>query len=303
MDFFSASKQGSVTEWEELIKTGENPNTLDQFGTTPLSWVVKMSDLNLFKSALALGADPNFPFRSSGNLIFELFSQNKRDFLNVLVENPNRWAESKFLFTRDKEGNTIFHKSVNPSFDFVWDFAKTLLNEDVLVYRNEEGRSIFLESIVEDNFEASLYLLEKYPMVISDLDHESKNALHLASERNLQSIVELLLGKGLDVNANDDLGNSALFLAASADATESLELILKAGANPFVWGEGGESITRLLNREKFSHSLKTWKKYTIRLAKQENKESNSYKQLLDYVSLEKPFSPNELAEMKLIDYL
>ncbi|TGM64318.1 ankyrin repeat domain-containing protein [Leptospira meyeri] len=303
MSLIDVAKSGSIEEWDAEINAGADPNELDSYGTNALSWMLKVESAELFRHAIQRGADPSSPYRIPGNVIFDVMSQNKESFLQILVETVSVWKNSNHLLSRDKNGNTIFHLAILESAEPLWDVLVNSLSEEIVSLRNEEGRSIFLEAIIEDRMENITKLLSMFPDVIYHKDREGKTALHLASERNLHEICSYLLEEGnVSLEIRDKLGNTPLFLSASADAVECLADLLHVGANPFVWGENEESITRLLDREKFGHSFKTWKDFVIQKAIL----GTGYvrrEEMIDYIRKEKPFKPEELTKAKLIDLI
>ncbi|MCW7505441.1 ankyrin repeat domain-containing protein [Leptospira paudalimensis] len=303
MSVIDVAKSGTIEDWDLLLKEGADPNELDSYGTNALTWMLKVDNVELFQHAITKGADPNSPYRTPGNVIFDVVSQNRTQFLEALISTSPLWKNSPNLLTRDKEGNTIFHIAVLESMETLWESIHPWITEEVMSLRNEAGRSIFLEAVVENRFEIVLYLLKTFPEVKEDIDQEGKNALHLASERNLDEVCAILLeDDSLNLETKDQFGNTALFLSASCDGVESLKELLYAGANPFVWGENEESITRLLDREKFGHCLKTWKDFVIQKAIL----GDTYplrKEMIQYIQIEKPFKPEELAKAKLVDLI
>ncbi|EOQ88836.1 ankyrin repeat protein [Leptospira yanagawae serovar Saopaulo str. Sao Paulo = ATCC 700523] len=303
MDVIEVAKSGSIQEWDEILKQGADPNELDSYGTNALSWMLKMDHVGLFQHAIITGADPNSPYRTPGNVIFDAVSQNRTQFIEALIATATYWKSSPHLHTRDKEGNTLFHISLLESAESLWETIHPWISHEEMILRNELGRSIFLEAVVENRIEIISYLLKTFPEIVSQTDSEGKNALHLASERNLDEVCSILLeDRKFKLESKDNFGNTALFLSASADGVESMKELLYAGANPFVWGENEESITRLLDREKFGHCLKSWKDFVIQKAIL----GDVYpfrKEMIQYIKLEKPFKPEELAKAKLIDLI
>lgn len=303
MTVFDVAKSGSIEDWDSVLKEGADPNELDSYGTNAFSWMLKMDHVDLFQHAIITGADPNSPYRTAGNVIFDVVSQNRTQFLEALVATSSYWKTSPNLFTRDKGGNTIFHIAVLESMETLWESIHPWITDEVLSLRNEHGRSIFLEAVVENRFEIVLYLLKTFPQVKDHLDQEGKNALHLAAERNLDDVCAILIeDQSFPLETKDQLGNTALFLAASCDGVESMKELLFAGANPFVWGENEESISRLLDREKFGHCFKTWKDFVIQKAIL-GEVYPLRKEMIFYLQTEKPFKPEELAKAKLVDLI
>ncbi|EMY62862.1 ankyrin repeat domain-containing protein [Leptospira terpstrae] len=303
MSLINIAKSGSIEEWNKEIQDGADPNELDSYGTNSLSWMLKMGNEDLFRHAILQGADPSSPYRTPGNVIFDVLVQNKTSFLEILVDTFSVWKTSPHLLVRDKNGNTIFHLSVLESAEPLWEVIVDSLTLEILSLRNEEGRSVFLEAITEDRMDIVTNLFRKFPQTIEHKDSEGKTALHLVAERNLHDLCSYFLEEGnFSLETKDNLGNTALFLSASADAVECLKDLLDAGAHPFVWGEGNESITRLLDREKFGHSLKTWKDFVIKKAILG--AGYTYREeMIDYIKKEKPFKPEELTKAKLVDLI
>ncbi|PJZ46291.1 ankyrin repeat domain-containing protein [Leptospira brenneri] len=303
MSLIDVAKSGSIEEWNAEINAGADPNELDSYGTNALSWMLKMGNEDLFRHAIQEGADPSFPYRTPGNVIFDIIDQNKESFLQILVETISIWKNSSHQLVRDKNGNTLFHKALLESAEPLWEVLNDSLTEEIVSLRNEEGRSLFLEAIIEDRLEIVTKLLLQFPNSIKHIDHEEKTALHLVAERNLYELCSYLLEEGdVSLETKDSFGNTALFLAASADAVECLKDILDAGANPFIWGENEESITRLFDREKFGHSFKTWKDFVIQKAILGAGYSRR-EEMINYIRKEKPFKPEELTKAKLVDLI
>jgi ankyrin repeat protein len=305
LGFIEIAKSGSLDEWKAHLAEGNDPNELDQYGTTPLTWVVKMDALGLFQFAIENGADPFFPYRTGGSVFFDLLSQNKSKFLETLLRIKSSWVSSNHLLSRDKDGNTIFHAALNFSDEDLWMSMLDLIKPGDWELRNEEGRTIFLEAVATGNIGFVSASLDDHPELLNQKDKDGKNALHIAAERNISEDVEYLLGIGLPINEKDQLGNTALFLAASGDSVESMEILLASGADLLVYGENEESITRMIDREKYSFSMKLWKKELYRRLKEidfsvDKQELDKY---LLYLRKEKPLVAAEIAQAKLLDYL
>jgi ankyrin repeat protein len=58
------------------------------------------------------------------------------------------------------------------------------------------------------------------------------NALHAAAEIGEISTIKALLERGVDVDAVDELGNTALYYAARSENSQSIRFLLKRSANP-----------------------------------------------------------------------
>jgi ankyrin repeat protein len=70
-------------------------------------------------------------------------------------------------------------------------------------------------------------------------DEQGGTALMLAAMANKVEVVKLLLEHGADVNAQSDGGNTALIAAAGKGNLEILQLLVDAGADPLIKNESG----------------------------------------------------------------
>ncbi|XP_055886580.1 transient receptor potential cation channel subfamily A member 1-like isoform X2 [Biomphalaria glabrata] len=65
-------------------------------------------------------------------------------------------------------------------------------------------------------------------------NNQGQNALHLASLKGHQQVVEVLIEFHPDLDVVDNHGNTALHLAVSSKKPEIIDLLLKSGANPTI---------------------------------------------------------------------
>jgi ankyrin repeat protein len=59
----------------------------------------------------------------------------------------------------------------------------------------------------------------------------AKDGFILAAQKGYTETVKLLIEEGVDVNAKDNWGGTALMYAANRDQTETVKLLLKEGAD------------------------------------------------------------------------
>ncbi|MBI9075058.1 MAG: ankyrin repeat domain-containing protein [Desulfatibacillum sp.] len=90
------------------------------------------------------------------------------------------------------------------------------------------------------NMEEFEELVAKDPSIIFQADSEGNNFL-MASAR-LPAIVQYFLQKGFDVNAGNDLGETALYWAMRWDEPESIRLLVSNGANMELLNDPGRSV-------------------------------------------------------------
>lgn len=70
-------------------------------------------------------------------------------------------------------------------------------------------------------------------------DDNGRTALHLASASGYNNIVKILLSHKADCNVVDKLGNTPLHLAVCTTSTATINLLLSAGCSAFQQGHNG----------------------------------------------------------------
>ncbi len=65
----------------------------------------------------------------------------------------------------------------------------------------------------------------------TEVDKDAETALHFAASSNKLQVVDLLLRKGANIDAKDNLGKTALHIAVSEGRLETVKILLKKGAN------------------------------------------------------------------------
>ncbi len=72
--------------------------------------------------------------------------------------------------------------------------------------------------------------------------YSGRTLLHSACGREGLDVIEYLVSKGLDVNAQDDNGVTPLMIAADAGSSEKVQYLLSKGADPFAKNKSGETL-------------------------------------------------------------
>lgn len=94
-------------------------------------------------------------------------------------------------------------------------------------------------------------------------EHEQGNtALHYAAERAQNSaVIGYLLEQGLDIDAVNEAGQSALMHAARRGNLENIQILLKAGANPHLNDKNGDTALGFAKWKKHSAVEKVLGRY------------------------------------------
>ncbi|EAX97563.1 ankyrin repeat protein, putative [Trichomonas vaginalis G3] len=93
---------------------------------------------------------------------------------------------------------------------------------------------------------------------INGKDEVGRTALHIAARKNSQEAAEFLISHGANVNGKDDEGKTALHTAALENSTETAEILISHGANINEKNEGGRTalhIAALMNHRRIAEVL------------------------------------------------
>lgn len=245
----SALLEADLQEILSLARNGANPNQMI-IQITPLSIAIELGDADALNELLHLGADPNIEDSRNG-FLDEAVSANRPDIVDILLAHGGRHQWDDALLLACREG----HLSVVEI--MVGKYNLPILNNENTVAINP-----ILMAIKSDQEKVLEYLLSKTDFgvvhtsilwaiyyfaleiatdpniwtVVADsgmlaflTDVEGSTPLMLESATGYSFRVELLVNAGLDVNAQDDHGNTALHLAVAFPAT--VHFLIEAGAD------------------------------------------------------------------------
>ncbi|MDE2686611.1 MAG: ankyrin repeat domain-containing protein [Chloroflexota bacterium] len=208
---------------------------------TPLHWTVNRSEYQIrgeiMKLLLEHGANVeardeygNTPLHSVGFLNIEnLEERGHPSFVEILL---NYGAD---IHARNDNGDTPLHRAHKP------EIAKALLNYGANVNeRNEEG----LTPLHRKGAEITLLLLDYGADIEAQAYWSGLTPLHYAVIRRDLTAAEALLDSGANINAIDDIGQTALHHAVGPEHEPELaivELLLKRGIDRDARDESGNT--------------------------------------------------------------
>jgi uncharacterized protein len=114
-----------------------------------------------------------------------------------------------------------------------YDIAKATLSQFGIDVVDGEGRTAFINAVIENNKDFIYWLLDNG----ANINHQDRigySALHFACESHQIELCNILLDKGANPNLQDIHGNTPLWTAVfnSKGLKELLILLLKSNANP-----------------------------------------------------------------------
>jgi len=275
-EFHEAAKRDQVNKLQELLSTNMKwLEKRDKYQRTPLHSAARYGAFSAAKYLLDRGADFNVK-DESGNTpihlasifrhdeIIELLIQHKADvdMLNAqgqaplclasLYGNPESikllLASGAKTNIRDADGNTPLHIAV------LYRHPENLdeilkMNPDIDATSTEGYTPLHLAVRRPDNEIAIGHLLQKGADV-NITDPTGKNALLVSVDSHQKEYIKLLVSKGIDINSQDNDGNTALhylfnkvlenkmYIPTCKDITKSL---LEEGADPHLRNNEGKS--------------------------------------------------------------
>jgi len=239
---FGSALKGNVDidKIRELIKLGYDINRTNERGETYLQLLVKnlknIENVYLIDELIKLGANINVT--SDIDVLMNGFN-GKMDILNYALANKNADVRNKVLDILSENGMSVRN---NPSKYIQAAFINEKLKKQIIenidmstkITKDENSFEYLFTKLNSDEISEIL----KNDSNI-DYSYEGTNLLHKiaqsdqVSKKNIKSILEL----NLNVNANSDfldLGMTPLQANIFKGDYETIELLLKKGANPYI---------------------------------------------------------------------
>ncbi len=241
-----------------LLNNGASINTKDVSGATALHYAVRNSNTQIVQELLIAGADTNSPDSSSKTPLLRIIStENRVALYNLLLTygaNPN---------AKDIYGDTALHVATMLNAEV--EVLQMLINAGADVNeRNKKGSSPIAVAIETKNSqhtafyartgadihsenldsltplmralkaEQELFRACITPQNISTRDSYGNTVLHVAvKERAATPYIEYLLESGADINTQNKVGDSPLYIAVDKNFKDIGELLLAQNADVF----------------------------------------------------------------------
>ena len=208
---WTASQNGSETMVKRLLDAGANPNLALVSGETPLMVASRSGSAPVAELLLAKGADINATATRKQTALMWAVAQKHPEVVKVLL------AHGANVHARSATWTDV--EAVPPHGYLPYNKAFPHGNDTALMFA----------SLVGDL--ASAKLLVAGGANVNDTDAWGVSATAMAAHSKFEDLVEFLLEKGADANA-DDAGFSAIHPAIMHRSTRMVRALLEHGANP-----------------------------------------------------------------------
>jgi ankyrin repeat protein len=212
-----------------LLAAGANVNAQDLRGDTPLHYAIRFQRPSSSPSLVAVLMDAC----ANVNLVNDVGMAP----LHVAAKNRNKEAVQMLLarnadaFVQAASGMTALHYAVGQFNN--GPVVRVLVNFMVLgglETRDENGMTVLHKAVIGGDCDDSVKALLDGGADINARTNCGLTAIHLAAQRPIQSIFELLLNATSDIGAMDSDGWTALHFAAASDTTgERVKRLVESG--------------------------------------------------------------------------
>lgn len=213
---FWAAYRGNIEIMEYLLKNGAKTNVFDDKGYSPLNFAASSGQENIkvYELLIAQGIDPKKDLDYNGANALLLVAPHDKDFtlINYFI------SKGLKLDSMDKDGNTAFNYAAR-----IGNIAtlKALISKGVKF--NDNAMIIASQGARGTSNTLELYqYLETLKIKPTAIGKNGENVLHNIVRKEKQAdIIKYFLLKGVDVNKEDNEGNTP-FMNAALSNNEAL---------------------------------------------------------------------------------
>nr|WP_297789620.1 ankyrin repeat domain-containing protein [uncultured Allomuricauda sp.] len=246
-----------LSVYEYLKNLGLDPNMVTQDGYTPLHRLAyNNTDKDIFELFLSAGADANQKDADGNTPFLNAASRNNLEMVKLLSEGVTDFN------TTNSKGQTALMLAAQYNTPEVVDFLLTK-GADALATDNA-GNSMayyWANSFNEretEAFDQKRALLEKKGVAFNTVQANGNTLYHLAAKNNDLSLAKRLDAFGIDLNAKNNEGLTALHLAAmKAEDEELMKYLISKGADVTIKTEFEETVHDLASENELLQKQNT----------------------------------------------
>lgn len=215
-----AAEKGRKDVVEKMLPYVKDIDDWDMEGRTAVTYACCEGHWDVIELLVKNGVDVNIVDESGKAAINHL---QDKEMVRKMIE---LGAEVDSI---DALGNTLLIDTIK-SKDL--EFAKYLIEKGVdIKVCNHSGYSAMSVAIMEKMNDFALELIEQNVGLETPIASCDRTPLHIATEFNNIEFVEMLLDKGVDINAKDSNGDNALMYAIRGNRMDIANLLIERGIN------------------------------------------------------------------------
>ncbi len=231
--------------FEFLVEKGIDPNVVNKNGETPLILLSRRNeDASLLRFFLEKGVDANQTNAEGNNALINAAEGNTLEIVKLLA------SKTEDINHQNEEGQTALMLAVRGNSDEVVAYlikkgAKLNLEDNdgnnLVYYWATSGKRTRDGGVIPPSKE-KLSLLKENGLKVNQPQPNGSTLLHIAVQNNNLALTQKAAEWGVNVNAKNNEGNTALLLAAlNSKNTEILKYLLAVGADKKITTEFEES--------------------------------------------------------------
>jgi uncharacterized protein len=240
----SAVRDQSPERIREMLDSGANVNCNDEEDVTPLMAAASLGLLDVVQLLLDRGADVNAVDRSGANAFFRAYSAGHGTVARVLAARGSD-VTSGGLVAKETDSCepekppsvTVTHEAIQSGVVAAAHSSETE-TANLGASRNstrsgpayEQARIKALAKAAGRGMLEQVELLLNKGVEVDAVSKHGNTALMRASFKGHLAVARFLLERGADINAENAQGNSAVLLAAGAGHSDVVGLLLETGA-------------------------------------------------------------------------
>ncbi len=200
---FVAVHSQNLSKVEKLLKSGENPNQKDRYGSAPIIYAAGNENIAIIKLLLKYEANPNIKGFHNITPLEQAIQSGNTSVIDLLLQSGAKIIPLSEVIKHTRNAATIEK-----------------------LFKEGASLDVSLHEIAHVPFLVQL-LLEKGANP-NERDTQGKTPLHHAASTGQIQNIALLLTAGADPNIRDKYGETPLYFVNNAD---SAQILIENGAN------------------------------------------------------------------------